>query len=227
MQVLAFRHAPLEGIGTIGSALDRHNVAYRVVDAYLDSDDARGLGDADGLIVMGGPMSANDDLPWLRREIGAIQEAVDRGVPVLGVCLGAQLIAKALGARVYKSPEKEIGWGEVRWCEATRGDRLFDGFRDPEMVFQWHGETFDLPQGAELLAYGDVCRNQAFRVGRNVYGMQFHLEVTPEIITDWLRQDAACGDLREAAAPIDPYVHADPLAAAAATVFDGWCGLLT
>lgn len=231
IQVLAFRHAPLEGIGTIAGALHRHNIACRVVDAYLksgnDSGNAPALNDAAGLIVMGGPMSANDDLAWLRHEIGVIQEAVHRGIPVLGVCLGAQLIARALGAKVYKNPEKEIGWGWVRSTEAARGDRLFDRFPDPEMVFQWHGETLDLPPGAELLAYGDACRNQAFRAGRNVYGIQFHLEVTPDIITDWLRQDAACGDLREAATPIDPYAHAERLAAAAATVFDGWCGLLT
>jgi GMP synthase (glutamine-hydrolysing) len=191
MQVLAFRHAPLEGIGSIAGALDRHYIAYRVVDAYLDLGNAPSLDDAAGLIVMGGPMSANDDLPWLRYEIGVIQEAIHRGIPVLGVCLGAQLIAKALGARVYKNPVKEIGWWQVCWGEVARGDRLFRDFRDPEMVFQWHGETFDLPHGAELLAYGDVCRNQAFRAERNVYGIQFHLEATPDIITDWLRQDAA------------------------------------
>lgn len=226
MHVLVFRHAPLEGIGLIADALERHHIASRTADLYLDHAAAPDIADAAGLILMGGPMSANDDLPWLRHEIGAIQQAVQRAIPVLGVCLGAQLIARALGARVYRNPKKEIGWSRLDWTEAAQDDPLFTGFRDPETVFQWHAETFDLPAGAELLAHGDVCRNQALRAHGNVYALQFHLEVTPEIVADWLRQDAACGELREAAAPIDPNAHASRLAVVAATVFDRWCGLL-
>jgi GMP synthase (glutamine-hydrolysing) len=171
-------------------------------------------------------MSANDDLPWIPPEIATIRAAVHRGIPVLGICLGAQLIARALGARVYRNPEKEIGWSPLQWTAAASADPLFHGFRDPETVFQWHGETFDLPPGAEHLAYSSACRHQAFRTGANVYGIQFHLEVTPEIVEEWLRQDAACGPLREATAPIDPHAHASRLAEVAATVFDRWCGLL-
>jgi GMP synthase (glutamine-hydrolysing) len=170
-------------------------------------------------------MSANDDLPWIPHEIAAIQEAVHRGIPVLGICLGSQLIARALGARVYRNTEKEIGWFPLHWTSAAAADPLFHGFSDPQTVFQWHGETFDLPPGAQHLAYSAACRHQAFRVG-NVYGIQFHLEVTPPIIEDWLRQDAACGDLREATAAIDPHAHAVRLAELAATVFDRWCRLL-
>ena len=109
------------------------------------------LADTAGLILMGGPMSANDDLPWIPPEIATIREAVHRGIPVLGICLGAQLIARALGARVYRNPEKEIGWSSLQWTAAASADPLFHGFRDPETVFQWHGETFDLPPGAEHL----------------------------------------------------------------------------
>jgi len=225
MQVLAFQHAPLEGIGSIAAALERHNIACWT----LDVEQASGpldIGEASGLILMGGPMSANDDLPWVPREIDAIRAAAQSGIPVLGVCLGAQLIARALGARVYRNPEKEIGWSPLHWTETAAADPLFHGLSDPETVFQWHGETFDLPRGAEHLAYSAACRHQAFRVGANVYGMQFHLEVTPEIIEEWLRQDAACEDLREAAAPIDPYAHSARLAEVAGMVFDRWCGLL-
>lgn len=226
MQVLAFRHAPLEGIGLIAAALERHHVTCRPVDLYTPPAEVPELADAAGLILMGGPMSVNDDLPWIRQEIAAIQSAAARGMPVLGVCLGAQLIARALGARVYPNGEKEIGWSPLHWTAAAGSDSLFAGLPNPQMVFQWHGETFDLPQGAEHLAYSDACRNQAFRARENVYGIQFHLEVTPEIVADWLRQDAACGDLREAVMPIDPDLHAAGLAEAAATVFDRWCRLL-
>lgn len=231
MHVLAFRHAPLEGIGTLAAALDRRGVACRTVDHRTPPDPSgctprpaeRGHA---GLVLMGGPMSANDDLPWIPREIAAIRDAIERGIPVLGICLGAQLIARALGARVYPNPEKEIGWSPLNWTTAAATDPLFHGFAHSEMVFQWHGETFDLPDGAEHLAYSAACRHQAFRFTRNVYGIQFHLEVTPGIIEDWLRQDAACGALREAATPIDPHAHASGLAEIAATVFDRWCGLL-
>jgi len=223
MQVLAFRHTPLEGTGSIAAALARHNVACRIVDLPTEPP---GLTDVSGLIVMGGPMSVNDDLPWIPYEIAAIQAAHERGIPVLGICLGAQLVARALGALVYPNGEKEIGWFRLRWTDAARADTLFRGLPDPQVVFQWHGETFDLPPGAQHLAYSEVCRNQAFRAGGNIYGIQFHLEVTPGMIAEWLRQDAACGDAREAFAPIDPEAHATALADAAATVFDRWCGLL-
>ena len=234
MQVLAFRHAPMEGIGSIAAALDRSGIGCRIVDAGRAPETgaqkpAPGAGAQSapsGLILMGGPMSVNDDLPWIAPELAAIREAVARGIPVLGVCLGAQLIARALGARVYPNPQKEIGWSPVDWTPAAATDPLFHGFSGPETVFQWHGETFDLPPGAQHLASSAACRHQAFRVGGNVYGLQFHLEVTPEIIGQWLQQDAACGDLREATAPIDPHAHAARLAAVAATVFDRWCDLL-
>ena len=227
MHVLAFRHAPLEGIGCISGALARHNVCCHPIDLYIDPDAALNLDGAAGLILMGGPMSANDDLAWIPRELAAIREAAARGIPVLGICLGAQLIARALEARVYRNPEKEIGWAPVRFAEAAQVDALFHGFSGTETVFQWHGETFDLPQGAELLAVSDACRHQAFRWGANVYALQFHLEVTPEIIAEWLRADAACGELREASAPIDPCAHSARLAEIAETVFDRWCGLLS
>ena len=224
MPVLAFRHAPLEGIGSIAAALQRNRISCHEVGPLAPSPGAQRA--PQGLILMGGPMSANDDLPWIPREIAAIREAVLRGIPVLGVCLGAQLIARALGARVYPNAEKEIGWSPVHFTEAAASDPLFHGFSGPETVFQWHADTFDLPPGAEHLAWSRACRHQAFRVGRNVYGLQFHLEVTPEIIAGWLRQDAACGDLREAHAPIDPHAHAGRLAEFAAAVFDRWCRLL-
>src|SRR5438105_903870 len=181
MRVLIFRHVPFEGAGLLETVLLDRGIAFEYADLY---DAAAPMVDPtsyNALIFMGGPMSVNDDLAYLRCEERHIREAVAKGVPVLGICLGAQLIAKALGGAVRRNRAKEIGWFDLRFTPAAAGDPLFDGL-DVETVFHWHGETFDLPPGAELLASSDLCRNQAFRMGDRVYGMQFHLEVTPEMI---------------------------------------------
>ena len=225
MQVLAFRHAPLEGLGTMADNLRGRGIDYQVADLYLDPV-VPDLAPYAGLIVMGGPMSVNDDFPWLRLEIAAVQRAIERGMPLLGVCLGAQMIARAMGARVYPNARKEIGWGRIEWTAAARADRVFGGRMGFANVFQWHGETFDLPAGADLLATGEVCRHQAFRARGNVYGVQFHPEVTPGTIVEWQRQDDACGELREAGGSIDAKAHAAETAALAAAVCHGWCTLL-
>jgi GMP synthase-like glutamine amidotransferase len=135
--------------------------------------------DFDLLILMGGPMSVNDETehPWLVAEKQFIRETLQAGKPILGVCLGAQLIASALGAKVYPGRQKEIGWFPVRTV-----DNAEDVFPFPDRInaFHWHGETFDLPPGAVHLAESEACKHQAFQVGANVIGLQFHLETTPE-----------------------------------------------
>jgi GMP synthase-like glutamine amidotransferase len=224
-RVLAFRHVPFEHLGLIADSLEEHRIACEYVDLYRGG--AHPDVDAvDGLIFMGGPMSANDDFPYIRQELDIIGEAVSQRLPILGVCLGSQLIAKALGADVYANAVKEIGWYPVHWTDAAAHDRLHQDLATPETVFHWHGETFDLPPGAELLAYSAACRNQAYRVIDNVYGLQYHLEVTPEMIADWLEQDANCGDLREITTPIDPNANAARLRELAAKVFGRWCELV-
>jgi GMP synthase (glutamine-hydrolysing) len=225
MRVLAFRHVPFEHLGLIADSLAERNIECRYVDLYA-SDGVPSAADAEGFIFMGGPMSVNDNLPYISRELQLVQDAVARGKPVLGVCLGSQLIAKALGSRVYKNPVKEIGWFNVRFSEAARADRLFAGLNGPELVFHWHGETFDLPAAAELLASSDACRHQAFRVGTNVYGLQFHLEVTPEMIADWCLQDENCGDMHEIERAIDPQRNASRLRELSRQIFGRWCDLL-
>jgi GMP synthase-like glutamine amidotransferase len=225
MRVLVFRHVPFEHLGLIAPALEVNGIEWEYVDLFRAPDAPIPLDGAAGLISMGGPMSANDDLPYLRRELDAIEQAVRAGKPVLGICLGAQMIAKASGAKVYRNPVKEIGWAPVRWTEASRSDPVFAGLTEPETVLHWHGETFDLPPGAKWLASSDACRNQAFCLGTGVYGLQFHLEVTPEMIVAWSGEDANAGDMRELAAPIDPSRNAPRLAELAGLVFGRWAKL--
>jgi GMP synthase-like glutamine amidotransferase len=227
LHVLAFRHVPFEHLGLIADSLHRHQLEPVYVDLDTAGETPVSIRDAAGVIFMGGPMSANDDRAYIRQELRFVAQCVAWHKPLLGVCLGAQLIAKSLGARVYRNPVKEIGWFPITFTDSAAEDRLFAGVGPEETVFHWHGETFDLPSGAELLASSPACRNQAFRIGELIYGLQFHLEVTPEMIAGWCEEDANCGDVRELDAPLDPYAHAARLKELARTVFDRWCALIT
>ncbi|MFA5801987.1 MAG: type 1 glutamine amidotransferase [Thermoleophilia bacterium] len=141
----------------------------------------------DGLIILGGPMAVyeSDGSFYLNDEIGLITKAIKEGFPVLGICLGSQLIAAAGGAAVYSGPQREAGWGEVELTRAGVKDPLFAGLPSPLPVFQLHGDTFDLPPGAIRLATNDFFANQAFRLGSNIYGLQFHVEVTSDLVKEW------------------------------------------
>jgi GMP synthase-like glutamine amidotransferase len=226
MSVLVFRHVPFEGLGRIADVLDARGIGYDYADLFENPDAPLDVTRYGGLIFMGGPMSVNDDLPWLARERRYITEAVKRGQPLLGICLGAQLIANALGARVFPNPVKEIGWFDVEFAPESTGDPLLACAARVETVFHWHGETFELPSDAALLARSARCKHQAFRLGRTVYGFQFHLEVTPEMIAGWCAEDANCGDVRELAQPLDPNLNAERLKQLSHGVFDAWCDLL-
>lgn len=223
MQIGIFRHGPSDGLGLIAEALASHQIAYQYLDLYA-APCQEPVPDSDALIILGGSMSANDDLVFIRREIECIQAALSRGQPVLGICLGAQMIAKALGAKVYRAANKELGWARVTFSEAARNDALFRQC-GPQAIFHWHKETFDLPPGAELLASSAACLHQAFRVGDCVYGLQFHLEVTPEMIVEWCREEAVCiaPELTES---IDPRAYSGTAADLAQTVFGRWCDLV-
>ena len=178
MQVHILQHVPFEGIGSIAKWLAERRASVTTTRFFADPA-LPSSHDFDLVFVMGGPMSVNDcaDYPWLAAEKAFLRAAIEGGTAVLGVCLGAQLIASSLGAAVYPNPHKEIGWYPVRGCPGSA-----DGFPFPASceVLHWHGETFDLPPGARLLASSDACRNQAFQVGPRVIGLQFHLETTPD-----------------------------------------------
>ena len=226
MHVLVFRHVEFEHLGLIAPALENAGVSYEYVDLFEAPDASIRLDSFDGVISMGGPMSANDDLPFIERELELLRAAVSRQMPVLGVCLGSQMIAKALGARVYKNPVKEIGWAPVHWMRDAQNDPLFRGRAGSDVVFHWHGETFDLPPHATWLASSRRCKNQAFRVGSNVYGLQFHLEVTPAMVENWMVQTVNRRDVAELHDSIDPTLHARDLRDLAYSVFGRWALLV-
>lgn len=179
MRAHYLQHVPFEGLGSINSWLEA--VGAEVTGTRFFEDSALpGVDEVDLLIVMGGPMSVNDEtvLPWLVAEKEFIRTVIARNKAVVGVCLGAQLIASAMGAAVYPNGEKEIGWFPVAGVQADNARELFR-FPEELLVFHWHGETFALPEGAVRLARSAACENQAFQLGSRVIGLQFHLETTP------------------------------------------------
>jgi len=183
MRAHYLQHVPFEGLGSIEPWLQA--AGYRITRTrFFDDGELPSTDGLDLLVVMGGPMGVNDtaEFPWLAREMVFIHEVIASGAPVLGICLGAQLIAGALGARVYKNREKEIGWHPIQ-ATAPGGPASF-GFPPSAEGFHWHGETFDLPPGAIRLASSQACESQAFQVGSSVIGLQFHLETTPTSARD-------------------------------------------
>jgi GMP synthase (glutamine-hydrolysing) len=183
-----FRHIVHESAGLLEKALVEMGVDFHYIDFYEPEHRRVNLNSAPGLVVMGGAMNVDevDRYPHLAQEVEWIKQALAAGLPVLGVCLGAQLLAKALGAKVYPNPVKEIGWFKAELTPHADRDPLFEGGGRHITVFQWHGDTFDLPPGTVRLAESKLCRNQAFRYGRSAYGIQFHIEMTGEMIESWL-----------------------------------------
>ncbi len=188
--VAIFRFASDDGPGYFASFLDRHSIAW--LQYNLDEDVAlpANLDGFSGLVLMGGPMSVNDDLPWIAPVLTLIRDAITDNRPCIGHCLGGQLMAKALGGEVTQNPVKEIGWNPLRAennaiARQWLGDDIVD---HPHFTtFQWHGETFTLPNGATRILSADACRDQAFVIG-NSLGMQCHVEMTHAMIEEW------CGD---------------------------------
>jgi GMP synthase (glutamine-hydrolysing) len=187
-RMLVFQHVPHEILGILDPLLRDAGFRIRYVNFGRRRDAMPDIARYHGLVVLGGPMNCYETTryPHLAFETEAIRAAIDKGLPVLGICLGAQLIARALGAEVRSNDAKEIGWYDVSPTPAGSKDPLFSHFAGTEKIFHWHGDRFEIPRGAVHLAASALCTNQAFRYGDNVYALQFHLEVDEPLIGRWL-----------------------------------------
>ncbi len=181
--VAIFRHTPNEGAGYFAEFLRQHNVPWELI--RIDAGDKVPLSarDFSGLVFMGGTMSVNDDLPWILFVLPLIRDALAHDVPLLGHCLGGQLMSKALGGVVSKNPVKELGWGKVDVADNATARAWFGDIKSFDS-FHWHGETFTLPQGAVPLLSSAHCPNQAFAIGKHL-ALQCHVEMTEHMIRDW------------------------------------------
>lgn len=188
-KVIVFQHVAHEILGTLNPLLKQRGFRIRYVNFERNPNEEPSLDRYNGLIVLGGHMGVYeaDKYTHIKVELRAIELALKRDIPVLGICLGAQMLAHVLGANVRRSHEKEIGWYDIQMTDAAEGDPLFGHFNKREKIFQLHGDTFDVPDGAAHLASSEICQAQAFRYGKNVYGIQFHLEVDGPMIQRWLK----------------------------------------
>ncbi|MGO9451462.1 MAG: type 1 glutamine amidotransferase [Candidatus Binataceae bacterium] len=229
-KIYVLQNHRVENLGTIADALQGAALAWQYVRVYEGQPVPKDMKGAGGLIVMGGPMAVYqaDKYPFLREEMRLIEDAAKQDLPVLGVCLGAQIVAGALGAKVVKNPAgKEIGWHQVTLADAATEDRLFRGVAPTITPFHWHGDIFDLPAGATPLASSDKTPCQAFRYGSSVYALQFHLEVTTESVAamaaEWPRE------LQRENIPANEMIassdhHLPTLEEIADTIFSRWSG---
>lgn len=201
--VAIFRHLAIEGPGFLADFLDEHSIPWELFGIAEGGPAPENAGGFSGLVFMGGPMSVNDDLPWISAELSLIRDAVARDIPVLGHCLGGQLMSKALGGRVTRNPVKEIGWGKVAVADNNTA-RAWFGDAPSFEVFHWHGETFSLPQGATHILSSDWCANQAWAWGKHL-ALQCHIEMTEPMIRDWCDagtdEIAACGNIPSVQSP--------------------------
>jgi GMP synthase-like glutamine amidotransferase len=189
-EVLIFQHDPFEDAGLFAEVLDKQRASYRTVRLYHGETPTDDCQEIRALIILGGSMRVSDEekYPVLRWEKRIIRAAIDEGIPILAVGLGAELLATVLGAAVYHGPVKEIGWYSISLSPYGQADRFLGYLSESATVFQWHGGGFDLPRGAVQLASSLNYNNQAFRLGKNIYGLQFHLEVTARTIERWVHE---------------------------------------
>ncbi|MCD6486179.1 MAG: type 1 glutamine amidotransferase [Syntrophobacterales bacterium] len=185
-KVLIITHVEAEGPGTLGDFLQSfEDLKIQRAKLYNGEKLPYAARNLDAIVTMGGPMNVHDEdeYPFLKEETEVLKQAIDANTPILGICLGAQMIARACLAPVNKALEKELGWKNVSLTDSSRRGILFQGIADKMRVFQWHEDTFEIPYGGSLLATSGECSNQAFRYG-NAYGLQFHVEVTRDMLSE-------------------------------------------
>ena len=228
--VLVVQHEAGEGPGVLGEALEARGVGAQVVHAYAGEAVPASLDGASGLVVLGGAMGVHeaDKYAHLGAELRLVEHALAKDAPVLGICLGSELLAAALGARVFATGRREIGWHEVRLRDAARDDAIFRGTRDTFTALHWHGDAFDLPRGAAPLASSMATEHQAFRHGERAWGILFHLEATLAIVESMATAEelAKVGDVdRDAllARTRDEIARVTPIAR---RVFERWTKLV-
>lgn len=229
--VWVLQHISCETLGTIADALDGASIRHQYMRPFAGDSVPEEIEGSAGLIVMGGPMGVYEKNrhPFLADEMRLIEKALRAQVPILGVCLGSQLLAATLGAAVTKGQRKEIGWYPVTLADWCKSDPLWAGIESPFTAYHWHGDVFELPQGAVALASSDMTKHQAFRYGRNAYGFLFHMEVTPAIIREMVNTFAE--ELREAKVDGKEILNRTaeclpPLQAIGQSVFQRWARLV-
>ncbi len=196
--VVVFRFSQTEGPGYLGEFLTRKGILWTQLNVDAGDSVPEDINGYSGLVLMGGPMSVNDELPWIPPLLQLIRQAVERNIPVLGHCLGGQLMSRALGGRVSRNPVKEIGWGGVSKTGLDPAPDWLGDLPSSFEVFQWHGETFSIPDGAERLLESAFCANQAFLLNDRHLGLQCHIEMTAAMIEAWCQ--AGADEIAQAAA---------------------------
>jgi len=188
LSIHSLMHVPFEGLGCMEQWITRHNHTLSYTHFY-DNHQLPNVNNIDWLIVMGGPMGVYDEAqyPWLAEEKAFIREAIEKGKTVIGICLGSQLIAEVLGAKVYPNKQKEIGWFDLELTTEGKNQEVLAGFEEKFPVFHWHGDTFDLPAGSKHLFQSEVTANQAFLYKEKVLGLQFHFEVTTQTLHEMVQ----------------------------------------
>ena len=229
--VSIIQHHPCEGIGSIADALEREAIVPNYIRPFDGQPVPKEIGATAGLIIMGGPQSVYEQkkFSWLTDDIRLIEDAIEHGRPVLGVCLGSQLLAAALGASVYPVRKKEIGWHRVTLSKPTTTDALFAGEPRSLTAFHWHGDVFDPPRGATLLASSALTANQAFRYGKTAYGLLFHLEVSMSQVSTMVESFAdelQAAGLNGSAIKLNAHTHLPGLQKISQQVFSRWVALL-
>ncbi len=225
--ILIFRHVENEGPGYLAEFLDSRRVPCRLICIDQGAQVPDSLDNISALVFMGGPMSVNDPLPWIAEELALIRQAQQHGLPMLGHCLGGQLISKALGGEITACPTREIGWYPVRQIQGEAATLWLDKQEKEFEVFHWHGETFSVPEGGNAILSSEHCENQAFVMGRTL-AMQCHVEVTAKMLAEWTDLFAeqllspSCSVQSASEILQDVQVKTSRLQAIAGRIYDHW-----